>query len=169
MADQKYIGTIELEDHIDAGRILKRAMAHLLESDRDRRCGFEMALLSKAYRDVQYPHRTSGSAQPRVLLRIVYWGTTMAAYFRSLIKTHWLSSSPRQNLIRVWNTFTLTTLFRSAHRFGDSRRQPAVEPPPRPNTYGRSSRVPVSSPKVKLQGAFGFSTTAMPLRTSHTE
>jgi len=55
MADQKYIATIELEDHIDAGRILKRAMAHLLESDRDRRCGFEMALLSKAYRDVQYP------------------------------------------------------------------------------------------------------------------
>jgi hypothetical protein len=65
MADQKYIATIELEDHIDAGRILKRAMAHLLESDRDRRCGFEMALLSKAYRDVQYPPRTSGSAQPR--------------------------------------------------------------------------------------------------------
>jgi len=54
MADQKYIAAIELED-IDAGRILKRAMAHLLESDRDRRCGFEMALLSKAYRDVQYP------------------------------------------------------------------------------------------------------------------
>jgi len=54
MADQKYIAAIELED-IDAGRILKRAMAHLLESDSDRRCGFEMALLSKAYRDVQYP------------------------------------------------------------------------------------------------------------------
>ena len=54
MADQKYIATIELEDHNDAGRTLKRAMAHLLESDRDRRCGFEMALLSKAYRVVQY-------------------------------------------------------------------------------------------------------------------
>jgi hypothetical protein len=64
MANQKDTSTSELEPGVDAGWILRQAMAYLLESDRDRRCGFEIALLSKAYRDTQYPRAPRHRGQP---------------------------------------------------------------------------------------------------------